>query len=105
MRLSGPDWPRLAPSTAHAYSGPGGPPRPADARCIYTSDSRQKYKPNNQIKFVYINAQFFILSARDRSLLNAFDTVIRKSPPRKQHLRDLPAIIPRRSSNNGLQGR
>jgi hypothetical protein len=45
-------------------------------------------KPNNQINFVYINSPFFMLPARDRSLLITFDTVIRKSPPRNKALQE-----------------
>jgi hypothetical protein len=84
LPASGPDWPRSAAITGHAYSGPGDPPRPADARCINTSDSRQKHKPNIQIEFVYINAPIFIPSARDRFLPITFDAVLQKSQPCKK---------------------
>jgi hypothetical protein len=71
-------------TTLAQRAGPGGPPRPADAACICTSDSRQKHKPNIQIKFVYINAPFFIPSARDRFLPITFNTGITEEPTLKK---------------------
>ena len=52
--LSGPESATSRPFHARAHSGPGCPPRPAEARCIYTLDG---------LSTGFHNSMFFIILA------------------------------------------
>jgi hypothetical protein len=72
----------LSGRSPHGHaSGPGCPRCPTGRGYIYTSESKQKHKPNIQIKFLIINAPFFMPSAHVRFLAITIDAVMQKSQP------------------------